>query len=120
MLKTVLVVEDDRTMRELLRVHLTSAGHAVTSAANADEALLAARGLTPDLIICDVHMPRMNGFELVGALRKIPSLQDTPVIFLTVDGDAQEQGVRLGAAAYLTKPIRLETLLNAVAQHMPA
>lgn len=120
MLQTILVVEDDRTMRELLRVHLTAAGYAVNGAANGAEAMSAVRGVTPDLIICDVYMPDMNGFDLIAALKPLPSLANTPVIFLTVDADAHEQAAKLGAAACLTKPIRLENLLATVKQHVGA
>jgi len=120
MLKTILVVEDDPTMRELLRVHLSSAGFAVACAASGAEAMQAVRGVTPDLIICDVHMPRMTGFELITALKPMPSLRNTPVIFLTVDGDASERGAQLGAADFLTKPIRVDALLEAVQKHLPA
>ena len=118
-LKTILVVEDDDTMRQLLLLHLTTAGYAVRAAANGIEAGHAILGITPDLIITDVNMPHMTGFELVAAMRQDPALKDIPVIFLTIEGDAFERGASLGAVEYLTKPIRVEALLQKVAKHLP-
>ncbi|MBS0337906.1 MAG: response regulator [Proteobacteria bacterium] len=117
--KTILVVEDDPTMRQLLLLHLTNAGYAVRAAANGIEAGHAILGTPPDLVITDVNMPHMTGFELVAALREDPSLKDLPVIFLTIEGDAFERGAYLGAVEYLTKPIRVEALLQKVARHLP-
>jgi len=119
MLKTILVVEDDETMRELLRLHLTSAGYAVRVASNGIEAGHAVLGITPDLIITDVRMPHMDGFELVEALRQDPAMADIPVIFLTIEGESYDRGASLGALEYLTKPIQLELLLKKVGKHLP-
>ena len=119
MLKTILVVEDDDTMRELLRLHLTTAGYAVRVAANGIEAGHAVLGVTPDLIITDVRMPHMTGFELVEALREDPAMRDIPVIFLTIEGESYDRGTSLGALEYLTKPIQVEVLLQKVAKHLP-
>lgn len=119
MLKTILVVEDDDTMRELLRLHLTTAGYAVREAANGIEAGHAVLGVTPDLIITDVRMPHMTGFELVEALREDPAMRDIPVIFLTIEGESYDRGTSLGALEYLSKPIRVEVLLQKVAKHLP-
>jgi CheY-like chemotaxis protein len=118
-LKTILVVEDDDTMRELLRLHLSTAGYAVRAASNGIEAGHAILGLTPDLIITDVNMPHMDGFELVAAMRQDERIKDIPVIFLTIEEDAFERGAHLGAVEYLTKPIRLDALLQKVARHLP-
>jgi len=106
-------------MRQLLKLHLTSAGYAVRAASNGIEAGHAILGITPDLIITDVNMPHMTGFELVAAMRQDPALKDIPVIFLTIEGDAFERGASLGAVEYLTKPIRVEALLQKVAKHLP-
>jgi len=118
-MKTILVVEDDETMRELLRLHLTSAGYAVRVASNGIEAGHAVLGITPDLIITDVRMPHMDGFELVEALRQDPAMADIPVIFLTIEGESYDRGASLGALEYLTKPIQLELLLKKVGKHLP-
>ena len=118
-MKTILVVEDDSTMRDLLRLHLSNAGYAVRTAPNGLEAWNAITGLIPDLIITDVYMPQVNGFKFVQALRTRPALKDVPVIFLTVDADNSERGKALGAVEYLKKPIQLHVLLSTVAKHLP-
>lgn len=117
--KSILIVEDDDTMRELLRLHLSTAGYAVRAAANGIDAGHAILEHLPDLLITDVNMPHMNGFELVAALRQDPAMQSIPVIFLTIEGDSVERGVELGAVEYLAKPIRLDSLLQKVAKHLP-
>ena len=117
-LKTILVVEDDDTMRELLYLHLTRAGYAVRVAANGIEAGHAILGITPDLVITDVRMPHMSGFELVEALRQDPAMKDIPVIFLTVDEGARNEGEDLGAIEYLAKPYKPASLLMLVGKHL--
>ncbi len=117
--KTILIVEDDDTMRQLLKLHLTNAGYAVRAAADGIEAGHAVLGLTPDLVITDVRMPYMTGFELVEALRQDPAMANIPVIFLTIEGESVDRGNKLGALEYLAKPIRVEVLLQKVAKHLP-
>lgn len=117
--KTILVVEDDDTMRQLLKLHLTSAGYAVRTANDGIEAGHAVLEVTPDLIITDVRMPHMSGFELVEAIRQDPAMKNIPVIFLTIEGESVERGASLGALEYLAKPIRVEDLLRKVAKHLP-
>ncbi len=106
-------------MRELLKLHLTTAGYAVRVARDGIEAGHAVLDLTPDLIITDVRMPHMSGFELVEALRKDPATSAIPVIFLTIEGDSVDRGASLGAVEYLAKPIRVEVLLQKVMKHVP-
>jgi CheY-like chemotaxis protein len=71
-------------------------------------------GSSPDLIICGVEMPHMNGYDLVTALKADPATQHIPVIFLTVVDDVAEQARKLGAVAYLNKPIMADRLLEVV------
>jgi chemotaxis family two-component system sensor histidine kinase/response regulator PixL len=73
---------------------------------------------TPDLIICDVNMPHMNGFEFVEALKSDKSLPDIPVIFLTSVEEGDSRGKELGAVGYVMKPVRADRLLALVAQHV--
>lgn len=120
MLKTILIVEDDTDMRALIRRTLLNNGYAVRAAANGQEAAAACERDAPDLIISDVHMPRMNGFDMIEILKSEPMLRDVPVIFLSADSEGMERGNSLGAVAYLTKPIRMDHLLDSVAEHLPA
>ena len=73
----------------------------------------------PDLIITDVNMPHMDGFEFIAALKADRSLPKIPVIFLTSNDDGDERGKALGAVGYITKPVRADRLLAMVAQHVP-
>jgi DNA-binding response OmpR family regulator len=119
MQRRILVVEDDESMRELLRLHLSSAGYAVEVAEDAIAAGYALLKAPPDLIICDVEMPHMDGIELVAALRADQAMPQVPVIFLTSDEEREGRARELGVTEYLNKPIRLEELLKAVYRHLP-
>jgi DNA-binding response OmpR family regulator len=118
MAATILVVDDDESIRELLRIHLSAAGYEVHVAADAISAGHLVLRSPPDLIISDINMPHMDGFEFVAALRADTTLPPIPVIFLTSRGDDDGRGRELGAAGYLTKPVRADRLLALVAQHV--
>jgi CheY-like chemotaxis protein len=119
MAATILVVDDDEGIRELLRLHLSSAGYSVNVADDAISAGYLVLRSPPDLIISDVVMPHMDGFEFVRALKSDRSIPDIPVIFLTSVEDGDARGKELGAVGYLTKPVRADRLLSLVAQHVP-
>ena len=116
----ILIVEDDESMRELLRLHLSSAGYAVEAAEDAIAAGYALLKSPPDLIVCDVSMPHMDGLELIAALRSDKAMPKVPVIFLTADAEGEGRARELGVSEYLSKPVRLEELLAAVYRHLPA
>ena len=118
MSKSILVVDDDQSLRELLRLHLSSAGYEVSTAADGIEAGYAVLKNPPDLIITDVNMPHMDGYAFVEALKSDNSLPKIPVIFLTSMDDF-ERGRQLGAVGYITKPVRADRLLAVVAEHIP-
>ena len=110
----ILVVEDDESMRELLRLHLEHAGYDVTVADDGIAAGYEVLKVAPDLIVCDVDMPNMDGFELIGALRADASLPRMPVIFLTSVEEGAARAAQLGAAEYIMKPVLVDRLLKAV------
>ena len=116
--KSVLVVDDDQSLRELLRLHLSAAGYAVSTASDGIEAGYAVLKSLPDLIITDVNMPHMDGYQFVEALKADKSLPKIPVIFLT-SLDEFDRGQQLGAVGYITKPVRADKLLAVVAEHLP-
>jgi CheY-like chemotaxis protein len=119
MVATILVVDDEASIRELLRLHLSSAGYQVLVAEDAITAgYMVLRG-PPDLIISDVNMPHMDGFEFIAALKSDKTLPHIPVIFLTTMEEGDHRGKDLGAVGYLTKPVRSDRLLQMVAQHVP-
>jgi CheY-like chemotaxis protein len=118
MAATILVVDDDESIRELLRLHLGSAGYQVEVAADAIAAGYMVLQRVPDLIICDVKMPHMDGFEFVAALKADRTVPNIPIVFLTSIEEGDSRGKELGAVGYLTKPVRADHLLALVAQHV--
>ncbi len=113
---SILVIEDDSSLRDTLSIHLRSAGYTVRVAADATEAIRAILAGVPDLILSDVTLPYMDGFELLEVLRRDETTRSTPVILLTglVDDDNYVRGIRLGATAYLTKPVLRDELLKTI------
>ena len=119
MTPVVLVVDDDPTIRELLRIHLGAAGYEVRVAKDGLEAGHMVLQSPPLLIVSDVNMPNMDGFEFVAALKSDQTVPAIPVIFLTCEEEGDFRGKDLGAVGYVTKPIRADRLLALVAQHLP-
>ena len=118
--KTILVVEDDSSMCDWISLHLRNAGYTVRTAPNGLAAAGACLKAKPDLIISDLHMPGMGGFDMIKILNSEAGLKNIPVIFFTVDADRKERSSQLGAVDYLTKPIEPEALVAAVAKHLPS
>jgi len=118
MAASILIVDDDESILELLRLHLTGAGYEVHVATDAISAGYMVLRSIPDLIITDISMPHMDGFEFVAALKADKSLPYIPVVFLTSMEDGDHRGKELGAVGYLTKPVRADRLLALVAQHV--
>ena len=110
---TILVVDDDTPIRSLLRQELSEAGYQVTEAANGKAALDMVRLKKPDLIILDVMMPEINGFDVAAVLKNDPDTMDIPIIILSIVED-QERGFRIGVDRYLTKPIDTVKLFHEV------
>ena len=115
---SLLIVDDDESILELLRMHLSSAGYDVRLATDAIAAGHMVLRSPPDLIITDINMPYMSGFEFVEALKADSSLPYIPVVFLTSSEDGDSRGKELGAVGYLTKPVHADRLLAMVAQHV--
>uniref|UniRef100_UPI0039834921 response regulator n=1 Tax=Daejeonella sp. TaxID=2805397 RepID=UPI0039834921 len=101
---SILVVDDDDSIRSLLHQELSDAGYLITQASNGKEALESVRKNKPDLIILDVMMPEMNGFDVAAILKNDPQTMDIPIIILSVVQD-KIRGFRIGVDRYLTKPI---------------
>src|SRR3981189_286676 len=118
MAASILVVDDDENIRELMRLHLSAAGYDVHVAQDAISAGYIVLRSPPDLIISDVNMPHMDGFQFVEALKSDKTLPPLPGIFLTSHEQGDFKSKSLGAVGYLTKPIRADKLLAMVAQHV--
>ena len=119
MAASILVVDDDESIRELLRLHLSAAGYEVHVAVDAIAAGYLVLRSPPDLIITDINMPHMDGFEFIAALKADTTIPRIPVIFLTSYDEGDDRGRELGAVGYLTKPVRADKLLQLVAKHVP-
>jgi signal transduction histidine kinase/CheY-like chemotaxis protein/nitrate/nitrite-specific signal transduction histidine kinase len=109
----ILIVDDDDSIRSLLNQELGDAGYTITEARNGKEALNAVRNQRPDLIILDIMMPEMNGFDVAAVLKNDPQTMDIPIIVLSVVQD-KTRGFRIGVDRYLTKPIDTGLLFTEV------
>ena len=109
----ILVVDDDPNIRELLSQEFVEAGYQVQLASNGREAIAAVRRQRPDLVVLDVMMPEMNGFDVAAVLKNDPATMDIPIVILSIVQDL-ERGFRLGVDRYLTKPIDTDLLFREV------
>ena len=111
-MKKVLVADDKATGRELVGTVLENSGYQVFEASDGEEAVAEAGRIRPDLIILDIHMPGLDGFEVIEKLRREKNFTGTPIIALTASammGD-RERAMEAGFTGYITKPIRLGAL----------
>lgn len=116
MAKKILVVDDERHIVRLVEVNLTRAGYDVVTAYDGVEALEKVKSEHPDMIVLDVMMPRMDGFEVLKRLQADPATQDIPVIMLTAKAQDADifRGWSSGVSSYLTKPFNPRELLTFV------
>jgi CheY-like chemotaxis protein/anti-sigma regulatory factor (Ser/Thr protein kinase) len=116
----VLVVEDNALNREVMRVVFDDLGITIQLAKNGFEGVEKACELRPDLIIMDLHMPDMNGFETAVKIRDCPECNDPPIVMLSADAftHQQEQALALGIEDYLTKPLVMGRLLPVLKKHL--
>lgn len=115
--KLILIIDDDEATRDLLQRLLVKQGYAVETAENGAAGLQQARLLHPDLILLDVAMPVLDGWQVLSALKAATALANIPVIILTVV-EEQALGYALGAADYLIKPIDRARLVAALQQRV--
>ena len=118
--KVVLVVDDSSTVRKFVSVSLEMQGFKVTSACDGMDALEKLPTKKFDLVITDLNMPNMDGFELIKALRENSEYRDLPVIILTSLSDeaSKEQGAKLGVSSYVVKPFSLEKIQYEVSKYV--
>ena len=114
----ILLVDDTKTLTTLMRVYLMGWSMQFHDARDGATALHLARALKPDLVITDIKMPVMDGFQLCEAIRGDPALAQTPIILLTQleDEASREKGQQVGATAFLKKPVSVENLRSVVAR----
>jgi DNA-binding response OmpR family regulator len=112
----VLVADDDPIILRLLEVNLGLEGFAVVTAGRGEEAIRQAQEMRPDLIILDVMMPGMSGYDVAGQLRNDPDTAGIPIVFLSARAQEEDRkrGHALGVAAYVTKPFDPAELVDIV------
>lgn len=120
-MQTVLVIEDEAPLRANLVRILSAEGYRVVAAADGDEGIQRVLEERPDFVICDILMPRVDGFGVLAALRSRPESAAIPFIFLTASADKEDlaRGLKSGANEYVTKPFKIADLLAAVRRLLP-
>jgi CheY-like chemotaxis protein len=118
--KQILIVDDEPAWIKLLSHLLRSQGYSVLEASNGKDALKTLDGIKPDLILSDVRMPDMNGFDFLDQVRHTARNSKTPVVFLSAidDYDARKVAKDLGAADYLIKPFDEREVLSVLSKHL--
>ena len=118
----VLVIDDSNTIRRSAEIFLRQGGHEVVLAEDGFDALAKVNDHTPDLIFCDILMPRLDGYQTCAIIKRNPRFTAVPIIMLSSkDGVFDKaRGRMVGSEDYLTKPFTKEQLLRAVAQYHPA
>ncbi|WP_419728560.1 response regulator [Lichenicola sp.] len=116
MSRTILTVDDSASIRQMVKLTLTSGGYTVLQAVDGLDGLAQARGVRADLVITDLNMPGLNGLGLIRELRKLSSYVGVPIIFLTTESDAElkKQAKAAGATGWIAKPFQQDQLLAAV------
>ncbi len=119
-MKNILVVEDVEDHLEIVKLILEQHNYSIITAANGKEGLLSAQKNKPSLILLDVMLPEMNGYEVCKAIRADENIKATPVIMLSVRSNPEdiEAGYAAGANEYMTKPFNLEELIKKVKKHL--
>jgi excisionase family DNA binding protein len=118
----VLVVDDDPQVREVVRVNLELEGYAVREAANADEGLAAVEHDAPDLILLDVMMPQVDGWEMLRRVQERHGIGSIPVVMFSgqLESDIEQEAAERGAHAFVGKPFDLRALIEQTKQIVPA
>ena len=119
-MKTILIVEDVEDHLEIVKLILEQHNYCILTATNGKDGLLSVQKNKPSLIILDVMLPEMNGYEVCNAIRNDESVKATPVIMLSVRSNQEdiEAGYAAGANEYMTKPFNLEELIKKVKKHL--
>jgi DNA-binding response OmpR family regulator len=116
----ILVAEDDKDIRELIVLSLTFSGYEVIPAADGQQAVDLAVKEQPDLIMLDLRMPRLSGYQALEQLKQLPEFEHVPVVILSARGQESEiqTGLDLGASQYILKPFAPDELVTKIGQIM--
>jgi two-component system, chemotaxis family, chemotaxis protein CheY len=112
----ILTVDDSRTMRDMLRMTLSAAGMSVYQAEDGLHGLEVLESASPDLIITDINMPRLDGFGFIVEVRKRPAYDSTPILVLTTEADSEKKtrARAAGATGWIIKPYEPEKLIHSI------
>lgn len=118
---TILIVDDSRTAIAVLKKTLAPTGYSIISAADGEEGIEMAKLHQPDLILMDIIMPGLNGFQATRILRKDTDTKDIPIVIISGNEQATEKfwGLRVGANGFLAKPVDREELFHLLGEHLP-
>jgi len=118
MAKTIMIIDDSSSLRQVVAIALGNAGYAAIEACDGQDALAKLTGEKIHLMICDLNMPNMDGLTFLKAVRAHPRHKFTPVIMLTTEAgqDMKQEGQAAGARAWMVKPFKPEQLLVAVSK----
>jgi len=118
MAKSILAVDDSKSMRQMVAMTLKSAGFDVVEAEDGVDALSKAKAQTFDIVLTDINMPNMNGLELTAALRALPQYAGKPILCLTTESsdDMKGKGKAAGATGWIVKPFDPQKLLATIAR----
>jgi two-component system chemotaxis response regulator CheY len=116
MSKTILTVDDSRTMREMLLLALSDAGYSVVQAEDGVHGLEVLETETPDVIVTDINMPRMDGFGFIEGVRRHEKHRAVPILVLTTESDSEkkDRARRAGATGWIVKPFNPVKLVDAI------
>ncbi len=117
-MKTILIIEDNNDIRENIAEILELENYRVFAAANGIDGISMALNLVPDIILCDIHMPGTNGYEIFNALSKNPITASIPFIYVTASAEKTEINFarEMGASDYISKPFHVEVLLDTISR----
>ncbi|HXE65224.1 MAG TPA: response regulator [Bryobacteraceae bacterium] len=121
-MKKILVADDKPSSRELIRTLLEHSGYEILEAGDGQEALDIARASAPDLILLDIHMPVLDGYGTVKAMRQDEKLQSLPIVALTASAmhSDRDRALKAGFTAYIAKPVSLKTLRDGIGNLLAA
>jgi putative two-component system response regulator len=117
----ILIIDDDPLNLKFLTNRLSLEGYDTISAVNGEEGLQKSLREKPDLILLDIIMPGMSGFDVCDQLKALPETRSIPVLFITSlsSPEDRKRGLEVGAVGYITKPLDMKTLKNSVRNHLP-
>ena len=121
MSKLILTVDDSASMRMLLKTSLTAQGYRIESANDGQHGLERMHEVQPDLLITDINMPKMDGYEVIRQLRKNPAFRSTPILVLTTESEIEKRSLarEAGATGWMVKPFDPDRLIETVRKVAP-